>query len=303
MAGQLEPPRDLRRGYPTLRRGVVLYARADDLVRRAQDRARRWAEDLLGEALSPDEQADLGVHLYAASPPGAGAPADLWPWERAWFQRRLPLPPAALLLGGAGAGREAAALTQLGYRVDAFEPVAALQPRCAAAVGPEGEALVGTYQDLARSVLTGEPGPLYRFAGHKYQAVIFGWGSFTHVLEERERQETLVACARLAPAGPILASFWMRGGGQAATAGASASASASASGGSDEAPSRARQVGRLIARLRGSRANRARHAFGTWCGFAHVFSREEIESLAASIDRRVQWEADPGTTYPHVTLV
>jgi hypothetical protein len=270
-----------------LRRGVVLYARADDLVRRAQDRARRWAEDLLGEALSPDEQADLGVHLYAASPPGAGAPADLWPWERAWFQRRLPLPPAPLLLGGAGAGREAAALTQLGYRVDAFEPVAALQPRCAAAVGPEGEALVGTYQDLARSVLTGEPGPLYRFAGRKYQAVIFGWGSLTHVLEERERQETLVACARLAPAGPILASFWMRGGGQAA----------------DEAVSRARQVGRLIARLRGSRANRERHAFGAWCGFAHVFSREEIESLAASIDRRVQWEADPGTTYPHVTLV
>jgi hypothetical protein len=270
-----------------LRSSVLLYARADDLVRRAQDRARRWAEELLGEALSPEEQADLGVHLYAASPPGTGAPADLWPWERAWFQRRLPPAPAPLLLGGAGAGREAAALTQLGYRVDAFEPVPALQPRCAAAVGPEGEALVGTYQDLAHAVLTGQPGPLGRFAGRKYAAVILGWGSFTHVLEERERHETLVACARLAPTGPILASFWMRGD-HAAT-------------GAVVSP--ARQVGRLIARLRGSVASTARHAFGTWCGFAHAFSREEIESLAASIDRRAQWEAEPGTTYPHVTLV
>ena len=193
-----------------LRRSVVLYTRADELVRRAQDRARRWAEDLLGAALSADEQSDLGVHLYAASPPGSGAPADLWRWERTWFERRLPPSPALLLLGGAGAGREAAALTRMGYRVDAFEPVPALQPRCATAVAPDGEALIGTYQDLARSVLNGQPGPLDRFAGRRYQAVILGWGSFTHVLDASDRQQTLLACARLTPTGPILASFWMR---------------------------------------------------------------------------------------------
>jgi hypothetical protein len=279
-----------------LRRSVVLYTRADELVRRAQDRARRWAEELLGAALSPDEQSDLGVDLYAASPPGSGAPADLWPWERSWFERRLPPSPAQLLLGGAGAGREAAALTRMGYRVDAFEPVPALQPRCAAAVAPDGEALIGTYQDLARSVLNGQPGgPLDRFAGRRYQAVILGWGSFTHVLDASDRQQTLLACARLTPTGPILASFWMRASHATSDEASSEGAVAAASG--------ARRVGQLIARLRGRAASDTRHAFGAWCGFAHAFSREEVEALAAAIERRAQWESDPGTSYPYVTFV
>jgi hypothetical protein len=38
---------------------------------------------------------------------------------------------------------------------------------------------------------------------------------------------------------------------------------------------------------------------GHWFGFAHVFSRGEIEALARAVGRRAEWE--PGD-YPHVTF-
>jgi hypothetical protein len=40
--------------------------------------------------------------------------------------------------------------------------------------------------------------------------------------------------------------------------------------------------------------------FRTHCGFVYEFTRAEIEALAASIGRRVEW-GEYG--YPHVTLV
>jgi hypothetical protein len=41
--------------------------------------------------------------------------------------------------------------------------------------------------------------------------------------------------------------------------------------------------------------------FVPWAGFAHEFTREEIEAVAEAVGRNVIWERDE-TAYPHVTM-
>ena len=50
----------------------------------------------------------------------------LFPWEESVVERFFPRPPARVLVGAAGAGREAFALARLGYEVVAFEPAPGL---------------------------------------------------------------------------------------------------------------------------------------------------------------------------------
>ena len=75
-------------------------------------------------ALRDAEKEALSIDLYDASFLPENDHHGLYPWETDWFERRLPSPPASILIGAAGGGREAAALRDLGYQVRAFEPSA-----------------------------------------------------------------------------------------------------------------------------------------------------------------------------------
>jgi hypothetical protein len=259
-----------------LRAAARGYLRAEQGLHRVEEGVHRAATGLLAEALSPDElnQVSLGR---------AAARARLAPWEEAWLARRLPPPPARVLVGGAGHGVEAAYLASAGYRVDALEPAAAAARACAAHAE---EVWTARFEDLSRVVLDGAAGPL---AGRRYDAVLLGWGSLSHVLDARERQRLFAAVARLAPAGPILASFILV---------------------TDEtAPGRAdrlgRRAGRALARLRRLPSPRDDGALllGHWFGFIHQFTVDEIEALARACGRTVVWEHDDETLYPHITLI
>jgi hypothetical protein len=261
--------------YSLLRGLTGLYARADQFTERQQKLLRLAAEGLLRSALSTPEKTDLTIHLGAA----------LSDWERNWFLRALPPAPAHLLLAAAGNGRELKWLLEAGYDVDAFEPAA--QHATALKRGASGRARAerGTFADLIAAVLQGEPTPLTAFASRRYAAVILGWGSFTHVLDPAERAALLRACIRLVGDGPVLASFWLRG--------------------KAEPASRARelgeQLGRRLSTLRGVVSTAPRgQVFRPHCGFAHEFTRDEIEELAAASGRRVAW-GEQG--FPHVTFV
>jgi hypothetical protein len=117
----------------------------------------------------------------------------LFPWEVEWFDALLPPPPARILVAGAGAGAEVVALRARGYAVAATEPVERLARQCAE---------VG-----ARPVWPLDHEALGTLAGERFDAVLLGWGSLTHVLTPAGRQRTLEAAAALT-SGPILASFW-----------------------------------------------------------------------------------------------
>jgi hypothetical protein len=217
-----------------------------------------------------------------------GAPErTLAEWERAWLARRLP-PSGRVLVGAAGVGPEVRWLVARGHAVDALEPSSVGAQACER-VAAGGLVAQATYEELANAVLDGAPpGPLGLIAARSYDAVLLGWGSFAHVLDADARLRLIVACARLSPRGPILASIVRR----------------------DLAPdpfARAREagarVGGVIARALGRipQAGAEACVMGDWFGLAHPFTREEIESLAAAAGRRVIFEGDD--PYPHVTLV
>jgi len=274
------------RGYRLIRAGVLGLSAGEAVLQRALSGVMRAAGGFLSEALTGGEREELGTALYdraVTRTPRHG----LFTWERDWFARRLPAPPAPLLVGGAGDGREAAALKEWGYEVDAFDPAARATRTCAARLGRGARVAACRYEDLSRAVLDGGRGPAAAFAARRYRAVLLGWGSLTHVLDAGERERLLAACDRLCPDGPILASFWLK-----ATD-------------ADPAPGRAeragRTLGRAVGRLRDAEPS-GDFRFGWWFGFAHAFGRAELEALAARAGRRVVWEEAAGG-YPHVTLL
>jgi hypothetical protein len=134
---------------------------------------------------------------------------DLFPWERAAIDEWFPGPPATVLVGGAGGGREAIALTRLGYAVTTFEPAERLvasflnhRPDDAARI----ETCVGRYEEL----------PIVRSPGGgrvdlsqrpPFDAAIFGWASYSNLLDDARRVASLRAMAALVE-GPILLSYF-----------------------------------------------------------------------------------------------
>jgi hypothetical protein len=134
---------------------------------------------------------------------------DLFPWEEQAIEQFFPRPPARLLVGGAGAGREPLALARRGYDVVAFEPVRELARGMADAAAAEQlsvDAYAGGYDGLER--LESVPGGTVRSAGSlgPFDAAIAGWGSFTHLRTRARRVATLDALARVTT-GPLLVSF------------------------------------------------------------------------------------------------
>lgn len=166
------------------------------LVPRVLASARDGAWSFLQGVLSADEKSRLGVALYDASDDYRDAP-DL-PWEQAWIERALGERPAPcrVLVGAAGAGREAALLTGWGYEITALEPSPSHARTCRENVAT-ARVIEARYEDLAaRRVLAGET----------FDAVLLGLGSLSHVLDARARIELMRALSRACPSGPILAS-------------------------------------------------------------------------------------------------
>jgi hypothetical protein len=274
---------DSKPGYTALRTGMLAFARVDRMVRRGMDAARRGLGALLAEAMTAEELRALSVHLYGAITDAEWVQRGLFDWEQPWFERRLPAPPARLFIGGAGAGRESLPLLARGYQIDGLEPSARLCAGLARVLGDE-RAYQASYEDLSRAVLEGADGPATPLARRRYDAIILGWGSFTHVLVDAERRRLLAACARLTD-GPILVSFWMR----------DEAAEAAASG-------RASRLGRALGQRLGRLRLGDELAPGEPSAFGHAFAPDEIEAYGRAIGRRVVWEGASGV-YPHVSLV
>ena len=168
------------------------------------DRAYRWFDRLRSELVASaasDAMLDRFNELaYGGAPrykPESGAFRDyLFPFEEHVLAHFFPAPPARILVGGAGGGREAFALADRGYSIVAFEPARGLVEELAGGRGDLPiEVHQGAYYDLARL-----------FPDESFDAAIFGWVSFSHLRSEAARLDALREYARLT-AGPILVSF------------------------------------------------------------------------------------------------
>jgi SAM-dependent methyltransferase len=170
------------------------------------DRAYRWFDRLRSElvaALASDELLDRFNDLaYGGAPryrPESGTYREyLFPFEENAVAQFFPAPPARVLIGGAGGGREAFALARRGYEVVAFEPAQELVDQLTrGSAGLSIEARRGAYEDLER---------LFLRSDKQFDAAIFGWTSFSHLRTEQARLAALRQYARLTD-GPILISF------------------------------------------------------------------------------------------------
>jgi hypothetical protein len=270
------------RFFSFVRGATTAYARADLALERALSAVRLAAEGVLGHALSVEEKTALTIALYDLQAPAANAP--LWSWEEQWYAQVLPAAPARLLLAAAGSGRELLPLCAAGYQVDAFEP----SLRHAARLRVQGvDAACGSFADLIAAALHGEVNALSRLARRRYDAVVLGWGSFTHVLEPDARADLLRVCDRLAGNGPVLASFWLEQGADTRSRALRLGAS----------------LGQRLAAWRGLGGLVSEppdgQMFRTHCGFVHRFREDEIEALAKACGRQVDWGYEG---YPHATL-
>lgn len=188
-------PRPLWRLAGPLLRGVAI---ADLGFERAHSRTRRLLGGFLASVLDGDEMVDRCTRLYERR--GVPPRRELFEWEEAWIRQHFRPAPARVLVGGAGYGRECRALFELGYDVRAYEPSHEAASACRAVA----RCAVGTHEDLARAV-DGETNACHGIASERYDAVLLGWGSLSHVLDPAQREATIVACTRLTD-GPILAS-------------------------------------------------------------------------------------------------
>lgn len=255
---------------------------------------RRFTIALLSEMLTPKEKTQLTIALYNAHPEHRGGARAPWgdtlaPWEETWFSRRLPKPPAKIIVGACGAGREALALSEAGFQVDAFDPAPILTSLARQVLGVR--VFTFSYEDFSAAILEDACESASLLAQERYDAVLLGWGSLSHLLDSTQQERLLRALDRICPYGPILASFWCTNGHapEMTTLG--------------RAERYGYALGRKVAQLRGGHTETScRQSFATHRGFGYTFTPEEIEYLSTTIRRELVWEQD-NTSYSHVTFL
>lgn len=260
--------------------------RGSSIARQGVERAQEALSGLSMALLDPDKQAAMTAYMYDLR--GSYGVTALFDWEADWLAADLPPSPARLLVGGAGSGREVGPLLYDGHEVVAFDP-APSYVRSAQASLPEGGLLayeVGGYEDLLRPE---HPLAMTAALHGPYDAVLLGWGSFTHVASARDRQQVLRALRLLCPQGPLLMSFWLRHeAGQT----------------SRSRPFRAGWT--LGSLLRGGVPHGPpppgdeMHAHA---GFGHRFTCREIRDLAHGAGYRLRLAPSREQPYAHATLV
>lgn len=253
-----------------------LAARALRAYARGLLRLERLVDGFMEEAL-PILLDDEGLRRFRDRvwlQTGTAAPGrPLFAWEEAWYRRDLPQPPARILVGAAGRGREVKWLVDRGYSVSAFEPVQQFLSDLKSA-GAE-VVTAASCEDLVSG-----RAPLI-VAGAPFDALILGWGSLGLIRGNRSQRAFLTMARELVPRGPVLLSYL---------------GSAPGSGGT-------RNVGRALARALGLSGRTSGERLYSHLGFVHCFGTAELAALAAMTGNAFGHPPAAVGDYPHVTLV
>ena len=219
--------------------------------------------------LTRKQQMALGIMLYDQT--YRPSKRSLHVWEQRWFKRRLPAPPATILVGACGDGRELSGLSALGYDVHGFEPATRPFQVCHSRHADHGRTIVqASYDDLVRAV-TAQSGPLADLCRRSFDAVILGWGSLTHIVDPSLACQVIEACAACT-SGPVLASFYLRGSEPHGLRGRAYHMGAA--------------LGRGISWIRGRQPTPVDEAiFMNWGGFIRYYDTAEIRAMGQACGR------------------
>lgn len=260
---------------------AIKLSRAIERTYSRLDRLRSLAVVALASEATLDR---FNATAYGAAerydPGSDGYVSSLYPWEEQTIGRYFPPPPARILVGGAGAGREPFALAERGYDVVAFEPVARLaetMAKRAAATVAAVTSYQGGYLELPRLNPVGGGDAETLASG--FDAAVIGWGSISHLYTDRARVRALESMAALTN-GPILVSFIAV---------------------RDEGPPPASRVREWLV---GRRGRHPADRFSMSMGFHHPVNEEEVRDLAASADLEVAaLDFSKTALAPHAVLV
>lgn len=239
-------------------------------ARRLVAAATSFADGFALGVLSEDDRVSITSSLYARK--GTSASAELFDWETDWFKQALPAAPGRILVGGAGAGREMRWLQENGYSAVGFDPVAGRVHDLALSCASYEDLVAHNSEQFQRLL---QQGP--------YDAVLLGWGSYTHISSPEVRAELLVKLRGLCN-GPVLLSFWsVLGIGK---------------------PTRAKKLGFGLGRSLGNSSTADLSADGVYshCGYVHRFTAEEITQLAHNANYNIELDID-GPFVSRATLV
>jgi len=167
-------------------------------------------EEIAFRWLREADWTELSEVLYGRTAKYHGATSHnesgLFAFERAAIEEFFPAPPASVLVGACGGGRELLALRALGYRIAAaYDPVTAFVSELkqdARLTDISDRIHVGSHQTLR------ELCPLVESKRESIDAVVVGWGSYTHVLGSKQRVQFLRSVRALCPRAPVLLSFF-----------------------------------------------------------------------------------------------
>ena len=206
---------------------------------------------------------------------------ELFAWEKHLIEEYFPAPPARILIGGAGGGREAFSLAEQGYEIMAFDIAKVLVKSMQQRIGSLPiKAFHGAYEDLWGESKNGSELPSSKELG-VFDAFIIGWGSFSHLLDEHDRLQLLRTAKSLVPKGaPILLSFLP---------------AVNTTGKHLQNPEKAREVMKTAAPTRP-------HDFQARMGFIHRFHENEILSLFEEAELELCYNGMFKGTYPHMLV-
>jgi SAM-dependent methyltransferase len=271
-----------------LTRLAARVVHATSAVDRAAQRFNQWRSRLV---LAFASEAFLQAYGEAAFSRAPAYRADsnrfrqgLFDWEAAAVRNFFPAPPAHVLVGGAGGGREPFALAKMGYQVTAFDPALALVETMEARARADGlsavRALYGGYEDLPTLPASGTIAASDLRDAAPFDAAIVGWASFSHLTNDSRRIDALRKMAALTR-GPILISYFSR----QADGGVSSGARSGLRG------------------MLNRRSARWGHAmFTPTAGYARLLSTEDIEQFAGHAGLSVA-RVDPEANFPNAILI
>lgn len=191
---------------PGSRRAVLLAARVKRSTNAVVDVLSGLGDGLLLGALDDDTLSEFDAHFYEAEDryvDRAYTLQGLWAWEQGFVDEHL-TGRRRVLVTGAGGGREVIALSRQGFDVVGEEPNEDMVRFGNALLAEEGHG--SRLRVSGRRGLAVEP-------GERFDAVVIGWGAYTHLPGRALRVQILrEAVSVLRPGDPLLCSFWDRTG-------------------------------------------------------------------------------------------